>query len=96
MLKHAITHDPELTLWLPEFNIFYCLKDKRRTPIQALQPTAVHTRGTPAQPGYAGVHLESTTLEAVMAAEDILTLVLSPQLWGKKMGILIIYTIHRG
>jgi len=30
-------------------------------PIQALVSTAVHSRGTPAQPAYPAVHLESTT-----------------------------------
>jgi len=30
-------------------------------PIQALVPMAVHSRGTPAQPTYPAVHLESTT-----------------------------------
>jgi len=30
-------------------------------PIEALIPTAAHSRGTPAQPSYPTVHLESTT-----------------------------------
>jgi len=34
---------------------------KRTVPIQALIPTAVHSRGMPAQPAYPAVHLESTT-----------------------------------
>jgi len=34
---------------------------KRIVPIQALVLTAVHSRGTPAQPTYPAVHLESTT-----------------------------------
>jgi len=42
------------------FNISLLLC-KRTVPIQALIPTAVHSRGTPAQPAYPAVHLESTT-----------------------------------
>jgi len=42
------------------FNNLYYL-GKRIVPIQALVPTAVHSGGTPAQPAYPAVHLESTT-----------------------------------
>ena len=38
--------------------VILCLKGKRCVPVQALQLTAVHTRGTPAQPAYPAVHLE--------------------------------------
>jgi len=96
ILKHAITHDPALTLWALEFNIFYCLEDKRRTPIQALQPTAVHTRGTPAQPGYPGVTSGKYHPGSSRDCGGYLGLGSISAVMGEKMGILIIYTIHRG